>query len=339
MPLITDSYYFVAFRHLSDNIFLTHSPVLLSVRLQEEASFMEIRHLVSFLQLAMLQSFTKAGESLGYSQANISLQIRQLENELGVPLFDRIGKAAHLTQYGEMLVPYAQEIVSITTTIENMFHEKENLRGTLRVGFTESLFECLFQDTLVAFHRDFPLVTVEVNVDSTASLIRMLHNGQLDIVCLIGDYLSDPDLLCWDSMECGVLIVANKDHALTKRLKLDPGDLDGQDFVLMEDSAPYVLDFNRWLRDEEIEISTCIKVQIPFGARQLLLKENYLSLLPDFTVKNDILEGRIAHLNIEGFSQSQEVQFLAHKSKVLTPQIEGFLNTAVSVYQNISDSQ
>lgn len=300
---------------------------------------MEIRHLVSFLQLAMLQSFTKAGESLGYSQANISLQIRQLENELGVPLFDRIGKKAYLTQYGEMLVPYAQEIVSTTTTIENMFREKENLRGTLKVGFTESLFECLFRDTLLAFHKEFPLVTVEVSVDSTSSLIKMLHNGQLDIVCLIGDYLGDPDLLCWDSLECDILIVANNEHPLTSRLKPDPGDLDGQDFVLMEDSAPYILDFNRWLSDEEIEISTSIKVQIPFGARQLLYKESYLSILPDFTVKSDIREGRIAHLDIEGFSQTQKVQFLTHKSKVFTPQIEGFLEEAVSIFKSLSEKQ
>lgn len=303
----------------------------------KEASDMEIRHLTSFLQLAILGSFTKAGDSLGYSQANISLQIRQLENELGVPLFDRIGKKAYLTQYGEMLVPYAQEIVSTTTTIENMFHEKENLRGTLKVGFTESLFECLFRDTLLAFHRKFPLVTVEVSVNSTTSLIKMLHNGQLDIVCLIGNYLSDPDLLCWESMECDILIVANNAHPLTSRLKLDPGDLDGQDFVLMEDSAPYVIEFNRWLRDEEIDISTCIKVQIPHGAKQLLQKENYLSILPDFTVKNDVDEGRITHLNIEGYFQSQEVQFLTHKSKVLTPQIEGFLEEAVSVFKGLSD--
>ena len=179
---------------------------------------MEIRHLTSFLQLAMLGSFTKAGDSLGYSQANISLQIRQLENELGVPLFDRIGKKAYLTQYGEMLVPYAQEIVSTTTIIENLFHEKENLKGTVRVGFTESLFECLFRDTVLAFHRNFPLVTVEVSVDATTTLIKMLHNGQLDIVCLIGDYLADPDLLCWDSIECNLLIVANNDHPLTSRL-------------------------------------------------------------------------------------------------------------------------
>lgn len=295
---------------------------------------MEIRHLVSFLQLAMLRSFTKAGESLGYSQANISLQIRQLENELGVPLFDRIGKTAHLTQYGQMLVPYAQQIVSTTTTIENMFLAKEDLGGNLRVGFTESLFECLFEDTLLVFHKEFPLVSVEVSVDSTTALLKMLRSGQLDIVCLVDNDMADPDLLYWDSTECDILVVSNNDHPLTTRLKLDPGDLEGQEFVLMEDSAPYVIDFNRWLQQEEIRITPCIKVQIPYGAKQLLSKEKFLSVLPDFTVKDALREGRITQLYIEGFSQTQHVQFLTHKNKVLTPQIEGFLEKAASVFQD-----
>lgn len=300
---------------------------------------MEIRHLTSFLQLATLGSFTKAGESLGYSQANISLQIRQLELELGVPLFDRVGKKAYLTQYGEMLVPYAQMIVSTTDTIKNLFYEKESLRGTLRVGFTESLFEFLFRDTMLSFHRVFPMVTVEVNVNSTTSLIKMLHSGQLDTVCLIGDYLADPDLLCWNSTPCEIVIVASNDHPLASRLKPDPGDLDGQEFVLMEDSAPYVIDFDRWLRTEEIEISKSIKVQIPFGARQLLYHDTYLSLLPDFTVKSDIEDGRLTRLDIEGFSQSQSVQFLTHRSRAFTPQIDGFLKEATAVFNKFFENE
>lgn len=300
---------------------------------------MEIRHLISFLQVAMLKSFTKAGDSLGYSQANISLQIRQLESELGVPLFDRIGKTAHLTQYGEMLVQHAQEIVATTTTINNMFREKENLAGTLRVGFVDSLFEILFRDTLLAFHREFPLVTVEVIADSTMTLLKLLHSGQLDIVCMVGNYLTDPDILCWDSVECDVLIVSNTGHPLTSRLKLDPGDLDEQEFIMMEDSAPYILEFNQWLQKEEIEVKPCIKVQIPYGAKQLLFNDNYLSVLPGYSVMKDIKEGRIAQLNVEGFSQTQHVQFLTHKSKVLTPQIEGFLSNAVDAFVKLTEEK
>ena len=300
---------------------------------------MEIRHLVSFLQLATLQSFTKAGESLGYSQANISLQIRQLESELGVPLFDRIGKTAHLTQYGQMLVPYAQEIISTTTTIENLFREKDHLGGTLRVGFVESLFACLFEDTLKSFHEKFPLVMVEVTVDATAALLKMLHLGQLDIVCLIDNDLVDPDILYWDTVDCPIALIASNEHPLTSRLKLDPGDLDGQEFIMMEDTAPYVKEFNRWLLEEDIETVPCIKVQIPYGAIRLLANGCYLSVLPKFTVKDAVRNGDVSLLYLEGFSQTQQVQFLAHKNKALTPQIEGFLKQAVNAFRDLTGSE
>ena len=131
---------------------------------------MEIRHMQTFLQVAATRSFTKAAETLGYSQANVSFQVRQLEDELGVPLFDRIGKKAHLTQHGQMLIPHAQQIVSTATKVENLFREKETLGGTLRIGFVESLFECLFQQTILRFHQQFPRVTVEVTVDATSEL-------------------------------------------------------------------------------------------------------------------------------------------------------------------------
>lgn len=293
---------------------------------------MEIRHLISFLQVAALHSFTKAGETLGYSQANISTQIRQLESEVGVPLFDRVGKRANLTQYGQQLIPYAQQIVATSTTIETMFREKKALSGSLRVGFVESLFECLFRDTMLNYHRQFPLVTVEVTVDATSELLKRLHSGQLDAVCLIDSDLVDPDIHYWSSIECSVVIVANSRHPLSQRRQLEIGDLEGREFVLMEDSAPYILEFNRWLQRRNIQINPFIKVQSPEGALKLLSDTDYLSILPDYSVKGAICSGRMKRLDIDGFSQRQNVQFLVHKNKVLTPQIEGFLQEARTTF-------
>ncbi len=293
---------------------------------------MDIRHMNAFLQVVATESFTRAGESLGYSQANISFQIRQLEEELGVPLFDRIGKKAHLTQYGQMLIPYAQKIVSTAATIENLFREKETLEGTLRIGFVESLFECLFRQTVLSFHRQFPRVTLETTVDATSELLKRLRSGQLDIVCLIDSNLVDPDIHYWRTVQCGILLVAGADHPLSRRRGLDLWDLNGQEFVLMEDSAPYIVDFKRMLLREGIRISPFLKVQSPAAALQLIGQGEYLAILPDYSAKEAVRAGRVVQLDIPSFSQSQTVQFLVHKNKVLTPQIEGFLNEAYTTF-------
>ncbi len=289
---------------------------------------MEIRHLVTFLQVAALESFTKAGETLGYSQANVSIQIRQLEKELGVPLFDRIGKRAHLTQFGQILVGHAQQLVSSSVRIETLFLKNETLGGNLRIGFVESLFECLFADTLLHYHGQFPLVSLEITVDATSELLKRLRTGQLDIVCLIDSSHFDSQIHYWETVECGIVIVAGAGHPLCERPEIRPSDLEEGEFILMEDTAPYVLDFQHWLLREQIRIRPFLKLQSPRSAIDLVSRSDYLSVLPDYSVEPAIREGRIRRLNVAGFTQTQTVQFLVHKNKVLTPQIEGFLRLA-----------
>ena len=88
---------------------------------------MELRNLKTFLRVAALKNFTAAGVELGYSQANISAQIKQLEREVGAPLFDRIGRTVSLTQYGEALLPYARSIVSTAVEMESLLRRDEDL--------------------------------------------------------------------------------------------------------------------------------------------------------------------------------------------------------------------
>ena len=71
---------------------------------------MDIKNLVTFIHVAELRSFTKAGDKLGYSQSTVSFQIRQLENELGVPLFERINRTVTLTEHGIRLLRSAYKI-------------------------------------------------------------------------------------------------------------------------------------------------------------------------------------------------------------------------------------
>ena len=82
---------------------------------------MEIRNLKTFLRVAALRNFTAAAKELGYSQANVSAQIKQLEEEVGAPLFDRIGRGVAPTQYAEALLPHARAIINSAAQMENLF--------------------------------------------------------------------------------------------------------------------------------------------------------------------------------------------------------------------------
>ena len=100
---------------------------------------MELRLLTTFLKVAQLQSFSKAAESLGYSQSAVTVQVQQLENELGVRLFDRIGKTVSITHYGQEFIPYARDVVSASARAVSFTVQERDLTGTLRIGIVGRL--------------------------------------------------------------------------------------------------------------------------------------------------------------------------------------------------------
>ena len=100
---------------------------------------MELREIRTFLQIAQKQSFSKAADVLGYTQAAVSIQIKQLESELGTRLFDRIGKHISLTHQGKAFYQYALRITSEIEEAKDVLSGSQDLNGTLRIGTIESI--------------------------------------------------------------------------------------------------------------------------------------------------------------------------------------------------------
>lgn len=100
---------------------------------------MELREINAFLQVAQFKSFSKAARHLGYSQAAITIQIKQLEQELDVHLFDRIGKQISLTRDGELFFKHANTIMQELAQARETLSRDRKLHGTLRIGTIESI--------------------------------------------------------------------------------------------------------------------------------------------------------------------------------------------------------
>ena len=286
---------------------------------------MEIRLLQTFLQVASLQNFTRAAKVLGYSQSNVSAQIQQLEQEVGVPLFNRIGKTVSLTQYGEQLVPHAQQVVSLSIKVENCLKSKETLGGTIRVGIVESLFQCFMEPVVLDYHEQFPNVKIELVVDGTAMLLELLQQGQLDFACLIDTLLPQAKWNIWYKAPTPIRIIANPDHPLANRNAISLSDLEHEEFILMEDSASYSSFFESAMAEQQLNLNMFLMLQNAEKACQLVQKNSFLSVLPHYVVSKAVEEQKVSLLAVSDFSHTEYVYLLMHNSKVVTPQIEGFL--------------
>ena len=121
---------------------------------------MDIRSLEIFVEVAERSSFTRAGEHLGYSQPTVSFQIRQLEQELGVPLFDRIGHTVSLTDAGREALDYAQRICNLSR--EMTTRQDLPVSGTIRLGMADSLCDPLIVRDFCRFRREYPQITLRI---------------------------------------------------------------------------------------------------------------------------------------------------------------------------------
>jgi DNA-binding transcriptional LysR family regulator len=131
------------------------------------------------------------------------------------------------------------------------------------------------------------------------------------------------------------VVVANPSHQLSDRSRVKIEDLSGQDFILMEELAPYTVHFQRIMASHYIEYHSFLKLQSADMARSLVEKGSFLSVLPLYSVKDSVIQGKICILEIPELKQVQSVQLVFHINKVLTPQVQVFMEELRDVFQKV----
>lgn len=143
---------------------------------------MELRQLKYFIRSAELQNFTEAAHGLYISQSTLSQQIKQLEDELGIPLFDRIGKRVRLTEAGAKFLPYARQTMLDADSGRQVIHDLKGLKtGELRIGVTYGL-SSLLTPVLVQFSAKYPDVKIIVEFGTSQDLLDKLRNTKVDFL-------------------------------------------------------------------------------------------------------------------------------------------------------------
>jgi DNA-binding transcriptional LysR family regulator len=152
----------------------------------EYAVGMELRHLRYFVAVAEEQNITRAASRLHVSQPPLSRQIRDLESELGVKLFDRSAKAVHLTDAGRMFLLEARSVLERANEAVGLIKAVAlGRRGRLRVGYAASPTVEILPLTMRSFLRTHPKMTVDLREMSTQGMLRGLREHTLDVALIV----------------------------------------------------------------------------------------------------------------------------------------------------------
>ena len=283
---------------------------------------MEIKNLTTFVHVAELGSFSRAGERLGYSQPAVSVQIRHLEQELGLRLFDRIGHAVRLTDKGRELLPYAQQICRLCAEMDTEAPEGGRKQALIRLATSDSLSGPLMRLHFPRLREQYPWIRLELTTAGTDGLFRLLDQNEVDLVCTLDSHIYNTNYIIAAEAEIGVHFVVPVSHPLAQKDRLRLEDLQGQDFLLTEKGMSYRRILDEWLARNSVELEPVLELGQADLLCTLVEQGQGISFLPDYVTEAAAHRGTVKLLDMEGFQPDLWKQLLYHREKWVSPAMQ-----------------
>lgn len=287
---------------------------------------MDIRNIQTFIRVAELGSFTQVAREMNYVQSTVTMQIQQLERELGYPLFDRIGKKVSLTSLGMEFLAYAYEVTHLLQKAQSIGQEPTAAHGTLRVGVLESLLFGPLAELLPSFRVQYANVDLRLKMGQTAELLREIKENKLDVVYLSADLNTDPDLRCCYRRREERIFIAAPTHPLAGRRKIAPEELFGYDFIVTERGGVCYGCLRELAARHNALLRDAVEVDSTAVITELVAKGMGLAFLPAYSVGKPIADGRVVSLDADVPPQTYYSQILCHKSRWMSPYMTGLVD-------------
>ena len=292
---------------------------------------MELRHLLTFRTVATTLNFTRAAEVLNYVPSNVTMQIKALEGELGVPLFDRLGKQLSLTTAGERFLTHVQDVLDKLDEARSAVHQQEELSGTLTISANEVLCAYRLPGVFRLFRSRHPGVRLIFRSMPNQLLKPSLYEGTADVVFLLDEPVRSTGLTVEPLVEETFRLFVAPDHPLAARTILELDDFHHEVFLTNEKGCTYRTMFDRGFEQEGIDSITYLEFQNAEAIKQCAMAGIGIAFLPEVTTKAEVARGELITLPWAVADLEVYTQMAWHKDKWVSPIIEAFIEASREV--------
>jgi DNA-binding transcriptional LysR family regulator len=287
---------------------------------------MELKNLITFIHVAELGSFTKTAEQLGYSQSTISFQIKQLEDELGCLLFERINHTITLTERGRELVSYAHQVRALTDEFKEGLEKESEFKGHIHIVTPDSVCEELIHNYYIDFHNKFPSISVKFTTADTTDMFDMLDHNEADVIITLDSHTYQKDYVISKEEPLSMHFVAKADSKFAKKKNLLVKDIINEPFILTEYGQGYRRVFDRELAKKSLSITPVLEIGRTDIITSLLAKSDMISFLPDFVTKSYVETGTLCYLDVCDMKIDIWKQLIYHKNKWISKSLKSFID-------------
>jgi DNA-binding transcriptional LysR family regulator len=286
---------------------------------------MEIRNLITFVQVAELNSFTRAAQALDYSQSTVSFQIKQLETELGCLLFERINHTLILTDKGRELLGYAQQVTRLTDEIRQNMNNDTGIEGYIHVLTPDSLCEAMLLENYGDFHLRYPGIRLKFSTADTEDMFQILDRNEADVMLTLDSHVYQKDYIIAKEARMSTHFVVGASSPLASRSALSLEELVAYPFILTEQGMGYRRVLDKQLAKMSLDIQPTLEISRTDIITTLLETGTTVSFLPDFITRRKVEEGKLVYLNVPGMELDIWQQLIYHRHKWVSRALKAFL--------------
>lgn len=284
---------------------------------------MEIKNLITFMHVAELTSFTKAADTLGYSQSTISFQIKQLEEELNCSLFERMNHSITLTEKGEELFSYAKQLLQLQEEFKENFAQSK-IEGHVRIVTPDSICENMMLRNYTDFYSHYPEITLKFSSADTDDMFRILNRNEADVIFTLDTHVYKKDYVIAKEQSVKTHFVTSA-HSSLKGKKLSIKDIVHYPFILTEKQMGYRKAFDEKLASMSLAIEPVLEIGRTDIVTKILETEDMISFLPDFVSEQKVREGKLIYLDVCDFELNIWKQLIYHRNKWLSKPLRTFI--------------
>ena len=286
---------------------------------------MEVRQLQTFCVLAEELNFTRTAERVFTVQSNVTSQIKALEGELGVPLFDRLAKRVILTEAGRRFRPYAEKALAAMDQGYRAVKFGTEPAGPLNIYAPESVLTYRLPEVLKLFRKRYPKVELVFRPESDSKLADELECGKLDLAISMSDSVDAGHLTSMGMRSEDVYLFSTPDHPLANAKKIYAKDLVDQTLLLTESGCGYRKKLDMQLAAANVRPQHVTEFSSVEAIKQCVQAGMGIGLLPEIVIACELKKKQFRVMNWHA-KMNIATHIVWHKDKWISPGMQAFLD-------------
>ncbi|MCM0650939.1 LysR family transcriptional regulator [Clostridium swellfunianum] len=280
---------------------------------------MDLHYLWLFYKVAKNKSFSKAAEELTLSQPTISMQVKKLEAELGINLFDRFGKNIYLSRDGEFVYSYAEKIFETVKELEDhIAAQKGKIIGNVHIGASNTPGVHILPNLLGVFKKNYPDITTHLHIRNTQDILNMIITNQVDFAIVGGKYEYKKTLKTKKLFDDSIILIGSPENSLTQKDSILPEELIEQPFITHEvNSNLYYAAEDIIKNDLKVPFKTSMTLGNITAINNAVAANLGISLVPFTSAKHHLEKGMVKKISVENKIWTYPFYIVYYRDKIL----------------------